>query len=27
MFGENTDLGLAPTNTFGLMFGATMPLR
>jgi hypothetical protein len=27
MFGENTDLGLAPTNTFGLMFGATMPLK
>ncbi len=27
MFGENTDLGLAPTNTFGMMFGATMPLK
>jgi len=27
MFGENTALGLAPTNTFGLMFGATMPLK
>ena len=27
MFGENTDLGLAPTNTFGLMFGVTMALK
>ena len=27
MFGKNTDLGLAPVNTFGLMFGVTMPLR
>jgi hypothetical protein len=27
MFGENSDLGLAPTNTFGLMFGVTMPLK
>lgn len=27
MFGRNTDLALDPTNTFGLMFGATMPLR
>jgi hypothetical protein len=27
MFGENTDLGLVPTNTFGLMFGVTMPLK
>ena len=27
MFGENTDLGLSPTNTFGLMFGATMALK
>lgn len=27
MFGKNTDLGLSPTNTFGVMFGATMPLK
>lgn len=27
MFGENTNLGLAPTNTFGLMFGVTMALK
>ncbi|HXE84153.1 MAG TPA: hypothetical protein VN513_12565 [Gemmatimonadales bacterium] len=27
MFGKNTDLGLVPTNTFGLMFGVTMPLK
>ena len=27
MFGENTTLGLAPTNTFGLMFGVTMALK
>lgn len=27
MFRKNTDLGLAPTNTFGLMFGTTMPIR
>ena len=27
MFGENTDLGLAPTNTFGLMFGVMMALK
>lgn len=27
MFGENTDLGLPPTNTFGLMFGVMMPLK
>jgi hypothetical protein len=26
-FGENTDLGLPPTNVFGLMFGAAMPLK
>jgi hypothetical protein len=27
MFGKNTKLGVAPTNTFGLMFGATMALK
>jgi hypothetical protein len=27
MFGKNSDLGLAPTNTLGLMFGVTMPLK
>ena len=27
MFGKNTDLGLVPTNTFGMMFGVTMPLK
>lgn len=27
VFGKNTDLALDPTNTFGLMFGAMMPLK
>lgn len=27
MFGENTDLALPPTNVFGLMFGAAMPIK
>ncbi|HJS42760.1 MAG TPA: hypothetical protein VJ755_04765 [Gemmatimonadales bacterium] len=27
MFGENTDLALPPTNVFGLMFGAAMPIN
>ena len=27
MFGENSGLGLVPTNTLGLMFGVTMPLK
>lgn len=27
MFRENTDLGLGPVNTFGLMFGTTVPLK
>jgi hypothetical protein len=27
MFGKNTDLGAAPTNVVGLMFGALVPLR
>ena len=27
MFKENTDLGLPPTNVFGLMFGAAMPIK
>lgn len=27
MFSENTDLALPPTNVFGLMFGAAMPIN
>ena len=27
MFKENTDLALPPTNVFGLMFGAAMPIK
>ncbi|HEV2669555.1 MAG TPA: hypothetical protein VGU74_00525 [Gemmatimonadales bacterium] len=27
MFGENTDLGLPPTNIFGFMFGFAMPIK
>lgn len=26
-FGENTNVGLPPTNVFGLMFGAAMPIK